>query len=366
MSETLSYVRYSDSIEVPQQDEAENSRKIVESMGRMNQHYFDKQRHAHRDAHAKSHGVLVGTLTVHEGLPAHLRQGLFAEPRTYPVVVRLSSAPGSNDSDRIPSQRGLAIKVMGVEGPKVLPEHRAETTQDLLMVNLPAIPFGEVASYLKAQQFSEATKDSSELRKRAMGLAARGASRVLDLVGAKNETLRALGTRNTHILGQTFHTMAALRYGDYVAKISAEPRSEELRRFIGQTIEGDPRTSALRERVVEFFQEHSAEWTIRAQLCTDLERMPVEDASVRWPEELSPQQPVATLHLPRQEAYSPARRVYGDDVLSFNPWHCLEAHRPLGSIMRVRRLAYEASSRFRHEMNAQPRVEPKSPSDIPA
>lgn len=62
--------------------------------------------------------------------------------------------------------------------------------------------------------------------------------------------------------------------------------------------------------------------------------MPVEDASVPWPEELSPHQTVAVLHLPAQDPYSGARRRYADDVLSFNPWHALEAHRPLGSIMR--------------------------------
>jgi hypothetical protein len=68
---------------------------------------------------------------------------------------------------------------------------------------------------------------------------------------------------------------------------------------------------------------------------------------------------------PAQDAYSPARRVYGDDVLSFNPWHCIEEHRPLGSIMHVRIKAYEKSSSFRHQMNVQPRVEPKDINELP-
>jgi len=69
--------------------------------------------------------------------------------------------------------------------------------------------------------------------------------------------------------------------------------------------------------------------------------------------------------IPPQDAYSPARRVYGDDVLSFNPWQGVEAHRPLGSIMRSRRAAYEASSARRHALNAQPRAEPTSISELP-
>ena len=366
MSENNPYLRYSDSVEVPEQDEEALSARIIESMGRVNRANFERHRHATRDAHAKSHGVLVGTLTVNEGLPAHLRQGLFSEPRSYPLVVRFSSAPGDVQSDRIPTQRGMAIKVLGVEGPKVLPEHRDETTQDLLLVNHPVIPFGDVAAYWRAQQFAEQRAGASELSKRVTAGLARGAHHVLNAAGIQNELLKALATPNTHILGQTFHSMAALRFGDYIAKISVAPLSGEVRQFIGRTIDADTQPSALRDLVVAFFREHSAEYELRAQLCTDLARMPVEDASVPWPESVSPWQPVARISLPRQEAFSPERRVYADDVLSFNPWHCIEAHRPLGALMRLRRKAYEESSRFRHEMNAKPRVEPRSLADIPA
>jgi hypothetical protein len=93
--------------------------------------------------------------------------------------------------------------------------------------------------------------------------------------------------------------------------------------------------------------------------------MPIEDASIDWPQELSPYQPVATLTIPSQDAYSPARRVFADDVLSFNPWHCIDEHRPLGSIMRARIKAYEASSAFRHTMNAQPRIEIDAIDQVP-
>jgi hypothetical protein len=104
---------------------------------------------------------------------------------------------------------------------------------------------------------------------------------------------------------------------------------------------------------------------LRAQLLTDLQQMPVEDASVLWSESLSPHQPVGKLKFAAQDPYSPKRRVYADDVLSFNPWHCIEEHRPLGSIMRIRIKAYEMSSSFRHQMNAQTRVEPKDINELP-
>ena len=117
--------------------------------------------------------------------------------------------------------------------------------------------------------------------------------------------------------------------------------------------------------MVDFFRNSSAEYELRAQLLTDLQQMPVEDASVLWPEKLSPHQPIGKLTFAAQDPYSPGLRVYGDDVLSFNPWHCVEEHQPLGSIMRIRIKAYEMSSRFRHEMNAQPRREPEDINEVP-
>jgi hypothetical protein len=46
-------------------------------------------------------------------------------------------------------------------------------------------------------------------------------------------------------------------------------------------------------------------------------------------------------------------------VQSFNPFHCIPEHLPLGSINRARIKAYESSTAYRHHMNAQPRREPR-------
>ncbi|MCD1592252.1 catalase, partial [Qipengyuania citrea] len=114
-----------------------------------------------------------------------------------------------------------------------------------------------------------------------------------------------------------------------------------------------------------FFRANGTEYELRAQLCTDLETMPVEDAAVLWEEEKSPHRAIATLRFDSQDPYSPPRQVFGDDVLSFNPWNGVEAHRPLGGIMRIRRAAYERSSAYRHTQNDRPRIEPQALSDLP-
>ena len=105
---------------------------------------------------------------------------------------------------------------------------------------------------------------------------------------------------------------------------------------------------------MEFFCTNPAEYLIAIQLCTDLERMPVENATVEWPEDESPYQPVARLILPPQEAFSRERAEVIDENLSFCPAHSLAAHRPLGSIMRARMKAYEVMGTARRRENGRP------------
>jgi len=359
------YVRYRADLERPSPDEEEVVRTIAGAMAGTHRQVAAKHRHGVRDAHAKSHGILAGELRIEPDLPAHLAQGLFADPRSYPVIVRFSTLPGVLRSDRVPTPRGMAIKVIGVDGPRAIDD--GATTQDLLLVNHPTLPFGTVGEYAKLQRLLAREVRESDQRQRATRFLARIAARMAARLRLPLPKLvETLTTPNHHILGETFHSMAALRYGDHVAKISAAPLSGDVRALAGRPLGRRAGDSALRDLIVDFFARHGAEYEVRAQLCVDVASMPIEDASKRWPEELSPHQRVAVLHLPPQDPYSDARRRYGDDVLSFSPWHTLEAHRPLGSIMRSRRVVYERSSGFRHMVNGLQEHEPSSIDELPA
>ena len=359
------FIRYSDDIEVKQPNEDEQSRQVVDSMARVNRLMFDKLRHAVRDAHAKSHGILKAELQIYPNLPEPLAQGIFKTPKTYPLIIRLSTAPGAIMPDGMPTLRGMAIKIIGVEGEKFLPEEKDAVTQDFLLVNHPVIPTGTIETYLDQQKKLEKMVGLPQEVQSLQAKVTTAAYKALNVIGIHPDPNNiGAGKPNTHILGETFFTMAALRYGDYVAKISALPLSENVKALTGQEIDGD-NESVLRDLVVDFFHNNSAEYELRVQLCTDLNTMPVEDGSVEWPQEQSPYQAIGKITIAAQEAYSPERRVYGDDVLSFNPFHCIPEHRPLGGIMRIRRLAYDTSSKYRHHMNAQPRVEPQSIDELP-
>jgi hypothetical protein len=70
------------------------------------------------------------------------------------VIAHFSSAPGDLRSDQVPVQRGMAIKVIGVPGPRALDD--GHTTQDFLLVNHPTpLPFGNSAEYAKLQDLLE-------------------------------------------------------------------------------------------------------------------------------------------------------------------------------------------------------------------
>lgn len=360
----MNYVKYSPNVEVKQPHEDEQIEKIVTMMHAQNVKNFDKFRHAIRDAHAKQHGTVIGTLQIPE-LPEHLAQGIFAKPGNYPVVIRFSSAPGTLKDDSVPSPHGMAIKVIGISGQKMLPELVDAVTQDFLLVSMPVIPFGTVEKYLDMQKVIALQDGAPESAQKATALLAQGGKKALELLGIHNPIIDGLAAPNEHILGQTFHSMAAIRYGDYIAKISAAPASAELKALTNKPIDTKDKPSAQRDALVEFFATNGGEYDMRAQLCTDLEKMPVEDGSVLWEEALSPQQVIAKIIIPAQDAYSPARRVFSDDKLSFNPWHGITEHQPLGSIMRVRKQAYASSTDFRHAMNVQPKIEPRSIDEVP-
>ena len=112
-------------------------------------------------------------------------------------------------------------------------------------------------------------------------------------------------------------------------------------------------------------RDRGAEFELRVQLRTSLDRMPVEDASTRWPEDESPYVAVARPVLPRQEAHSPARQAYLNEALLFRPGHSLQVHRPLGSITRARLATYAALSAHRRGRNGQAEQERRSPDEAP-
>jgi hypothetical protein len=118
-----------------------------------------------------------------------------------------------------------------------------------------------------------------------------------------------------------------------------------------------PPDDYLRHAMAATLGNEDAEFDIRLQLQTDPHLMPIENNAVLWPEKLSPRISAATLHIPRQQFNSPAQ-INFEKRLSYNPWHCIAEHRPLGNQSRARRRMYFVLSTLRHSMNDIPHYEP--------
>ena len=118
-----------------------------------------------------------------------------------------------------------------------------------------------------------------------------------------------------------------------------------------------PPDDYLRDAMVASLAQEDVEFDIRLQLQTDPHLMPIENNAVLWPEKLSPRVSVATLRIARQKFNSPAQMEFAKR-LSYNPWHCIAEHRPLGNQSRARRRMYWELSKLRHTMNRVPHYEP--------
>ena len=209
------------------------------------------------------------------------------------------------------------------------------------------------------------TTDHAEGGKKVLSSVLQTVEAGLEAVGLPSATLQQLGgAPETHPLGETYYTQTPFRYGDYIAKLALFPVSPALTDVTGDTINTHDRPDALREVVGEVMIEQGGTWELRVQLNTDLDKMPIEDASKQWDEKESPFVTVATLVLPPQTSWEHGASDKMDDELVYSIWHGIDAHRPLGGINRARNDTYQKSAEFRTGFNGCPMHEPKVLADI--
>ena len=125
-------VPYRPDVETVSDDEAQVIAELQDTMLKMSRTMLQHTGHATRSVHAKSFGLLRGTLEVLPGLPPALAQGLFAVPKTYDLIARFSSPPSEQLDDRVSLPRAIALKVLGVDGER-LSGSEDDRTQDFLM-----------------------------------------------------------------------------------------------------------------------------------------------------------------------------------------------------------------------------------------
>ncbi|MET0238743.1 MAG: catalase family protein [Sphingobium sp.] len=354
-------VRYTPDVEQPEQDEAETSAALNEQFEKILDITSQDYGHAVRSVHAKGHAIARGKLTIAANLPPELAQGLFAQAGEHEAVLRFSTNAGDILDDSIRLPRGVAIKVLGVEGER-LSGSEGDSTQDFILVNGPAFAAPSPKKFLGNLKLLAATTDKAEGAKKLLSAVLRGFEATLEAVGTKSTLLTALGgAKPVHPLGATYFSQTAFRFGDYIAKFQLVPVAKD---YVDETISAIGHPDAIRDAMNEALAERGSRWELRVQLCTDLEAMPIEDASVVWDEEESPFRTVATISVEPQAAWDYGKSEKTEDALSFSVWHGLAAHQPLGGVNRVRKSAYKFSADYRGRFNGCPMHEPRALSEL--
>jgi hypothetical protein len=357
-------IPYADDVETLQPDEAEVNAKIAKSFAYIIGKTHEDLGHAERGVHAKSHALLRADVIVHSDLPPEYAQGVFAAARTYPAVVRISSIAGDPLPDTVSLPRGFSVKLFDVEGER-LPGSQTDRTQDFVMATSPVFASATAKQFASGLKLLAATTDRVEWAKVALSTFLRPTEHALEKLGHGVPVFKALGGYPMiNPLGDRYWSQAPIRFGDYIAKLDVVPESDNFQALAQREFHLDGRKDGIREEVLDLLAREGGSWSLRVQLCRDLEANPIEDASVEWDEAVTPFQAVATIRVLPQESWSAERARAIDDEMSFRPWHGIAAHRPLGNIMRARREAYPMSAELRGRLNGCPIHEPmRSPID---
>ncbi len=358
------YLLYTPEVETIEPDEQETFQKITDLMSKGVANVRQEFGKSVRISHAKAFAVLKGTLVVEANLPRELAQGIFAKPATYQVLVRMANAPGEiNDDSKVTSARGMSIKVLGVDGPKLT--NHTDNTQDWVLDTGKEFLAGNAKEFLLAFQPNALIAPKlSDTVKGAVSSIAEATNKGLNALGVESQKLDFFGHKQKDPMSEPYFSQVPQRHGEYIAKLGVFPDTPGMKALADQDF--DPKTpDALRDATRAFFQSHQAEFSVRIQLNTGLDDMPVENAQAHWPESLSQYTEIARLILPVQSGWDPALDGFIENF-SFNPANSLEAHRPLGSVSRARLVVYKTLSDLRHRDNNQPTTTVNDTSKVPA
>ena len=302
-----------------------------------------KPGHFERGGNTKTHGIVRAEFIVRDDLPENMQRGIYAEPRTYRAWVRFSG-PGpyiTKDIDDV-GFMSISVKLMGVPGPKLLDDEKE--TLDMFGVSTPTFVTPDTKanahlqywSYRNAAMFHFANFRNPHIL-----------DSVMQLLWTKTQT--------SPLEGDYFSCVPYLLGEGQAMQYSFRTKLETRTRVPRLPLR--PPDNYLRDAMVATLAERDVEFDVLLQLQTDPHKMPIENNAVYWPEKLSPRVPAAVLRIPRQRFDSPEQLAFARK-LTYNPWHTIAEHRPLGNQSRARKRMYYELSRLRQEMNAEQHYEP--------
>jgi hypothetical protein len=290
---------------------------------------------ASRALHAKGQLGLEAELEVlpSSDLPEAARVSLFARAGKYRTYVRFSNGAGARQSDHKGDVRGVALKVVGVAGKKVIPEMADAVTQDFLLIRSPVTAFRDADEFVSVL-VGAMTPPFGILRAGAHV----GFGRLFKIL---KQSLRGLNAPMVSLATTRYYSASPIRFGAYAVHYALTPRTPAA---AGATAGASP--EYLAEDLSARLRAGPVVYDFQVQFFVDETRTPIEDASVEWKEADAPFVTVARLTLLQQDPASESGRALAERVegFSFDPWHAVEELRPLGNMMRARNVAYREST----------------------
>ncbi len=287
-----------------------------------------------RAFHAYKYACAKAEFEVLDSIPQDMKIGpVFAEAKTFPTWVRFSK--GSIAMPDASFVQGLALKLMGVEGGKVLGgEEATASTQDFVLINLPATPTSNANEFV---ELAQAQFDGGLATAAYMITHPKVALKGISLTSGTVDSLRT----------QSYWGGGAYRYGDRAMKYSARPCPGTFP--VETPADGnDVLLDSDLDKILVSSMEVCFDFYVQIQ--KDSVEQSIEDSSSEWDLAAAPAVRVARLTIP--QVTNGEDEVLCNDF-SFNPWHSAPEYRPLGDVNRARRFAYEAS-RMRRGSSSEP------------
>ena len=320
-----------------QDNEAEDANDLLKIISqKIRDQYYPGT--ARRDEHAKANACVVASLTVNENIPKQLQKGIFSKANTYSSIIRASNgASDSTAKDIEKDSRGFAIKVLGVKGDKIVTDPSHEGVQDFILFSAPTFFVNSAKVYKKV---IDAIDNGNTLDK----------VKLLPAIGLKGAeaVVSALSKQIASPVEQRYWSAVPYQLGAGSERIAVKYSVKPCLK--GTTpIPKDPTRNYLRENLSMTLQNEAVCMDFLIQPRTS-NSMSVEDTITEWEESDAPFYPVARITIHKQE-FNTAEKNLACENLSFNPWHSLPSHKPLGSVNRIRYSVYQGVSSLRHSMN---------------
>jgi hypothetical protein len=294
--------------------------------------------HLRRGQHAKATGCVTAEFRIADDVPSNLRHGIFHQPgRTFNAIVRFSNSQGTFEKDGTGTARGMAIKLLDVVGTRAV-EGDGDSTQDFLMVDHPVFPFPDPKAYVETMRRKNIPLIGDLVAKVHLALLEPNEAKIVTDIRGKQV---ASPLEIKYWSCAPFWLGPAAGEGGHAVKYSAVSRQAD--RTAPPHHPEDLPDDYLAQALARDLQSQEAVFDFKVHLQTDPVGMPVEDVSAKWHESDSNPVTVATLRIPPQKVDGSGDLATRCESMSFNPWHALAEHRPMGGMNRLRKVVYQAS-----------------------